>query len=197
MLIGAWSIGPAVLQVRRGPRLRSHPRAARLTSPNVLISSSLYRPAINRSVACRTACRQLSVDPRDTASSRSCRNVFASFHFWQASNRSTCANSVGVVQSYPGKRNFSVKEAKKRPSLIFAKMCTVCWLIGYADPRKATVVREPDRGGGSEAGIPGSKPHFSSAAIAVMTSSPFQASDGLRRVARFDGKQSVNPTVRL
>jgi hypothetical protein len=60
-------------------------------------------------------------------------------------------------------------------------------------PATLQVVREPGRGGG----IPRSKTAFSSAIIAIMTSSPFQASDGLRRVERFDGEHPVNPTVRL
>jgi hypothetical protein len=58
-------------------------------------------------------------------------------------------------------------------------------------------VREPNCGDGCEAGISPLENAFSSATIAVMTSSPFQASDGLRRVERFDGKQTVNPTARL
>jgi hypothetical protein len=60
-------------------------------------------------------------------------------------------------------------------------------------PATLRVVREPDCGGG----IPHLKTAFSSAIIAVMISSPFQANDGLKRVERFDGEQAVNPTVRL
>src|SRR5882762_5847748 len=46
------------------------------TSPKVHISSSLYRPAINKSVACHNARARLSGVPREIASSRSCRKDF-------------------------------------------------------------------------------------------------------------------------
>jgi hypothetical protein len=42
-----------------------------ITSPKVCISSSLYRPAINKSVACHSARVRLSAVPREMASSRS------------------------------------------------------------------------------------------------------------------------------
>jgi hypothetical protein len=106
-------------------------------------------------------------------------------------------NSVGAVQSYPGKHNFSVKEQKGDVAKYSLKCASVCWLVGQADPRKVAVVRELDCGGGCEAGIPRAKTAFSSATLAVMTSARFQASDGLQRVERFDGEQAVNPMVRL
>jgi hypothetical protein len=68
----------------RASRLASWARAATsissarrpMTSPKVHISSSLYRPAINKSVACHNARERLSGVPREIASSRSCRKDF-------------------------------------------------------------------------------------------------------------------------
>src|SRR6202011_2554108 len=78
ILIGALST--------RASRLASWTRAATsiscssrpITSPNIQISSSVYRPAISKSVAYHNARWQLSAEPRETAISNSCRNDIAS-----------------------------------------------------------------------------------------------------------------------
>ena len=60
-------------------------------------SSSLYRPAINKSVVCHNARKRLSAVPRKTASSRSLRNDFTSL-IWQTLNRSKRAQTISGLK---------------------------------------------------------------------------------------------------
>src|ERR1700687_6196874 len=105
-----------------------------MISPKVQISSSLYRPAINRSVACHSARLRLSAVPREIASSRSLRNDFTSLILTDLKSQQNAGKRYSLRSVITSKGNFLVKEGGQVPPLKNSLKCLLFWLLfGHAN----------------------------------------------------------------
>src|ERR1700680_3226566 len=100
-----------------------------MISPKVRISSSLYRPAINRSVACHSARLRLSAVPREIASSRSLRNDFASLILTDLKSQQSAGKRYSLRSVITSKGNFLVKEGGQVPPLKNSLKCLLFCLL--------------------------------------------------------------------